>query len=175
MLEIVQRTYFSPDDPCEAVLLAFVQTAKTGVRVADYSFNLTQLVDILINQHAAGIDVQLVLDRSQAAGKSERPIVAELRAAGVPLVVGTSDKHRIMHQKFLVIDGVSVLSGSYNFTHTASLESNYFDIIQNPLRAEAFTAAWQRIWDFISANEPQERPAKPPPGPDAPLYKPPAS
>lgn len=155
MLKISQETYFSPQDDCEAALIAFVQSAEISVRVADYSFNLQSLTDTLIAQHAAGIDVQLVLDRSQAAGKSERPIIAELRAAGVPLVVGTSDKHRIQHQKFVVVDGIAVLSGSYNFTHTASLENNYFDIAHNPLRAQAFADAWQKMWDWISANEPQ--------------------
>lgn len=155
MLKIGQETYFAPDDDCEAALLAFIASATHTVRIADYSFNLESLTDTLIRQHAAGIDVQLVLDRSQAAGSSERPIVAELRAAGVPLVVGTSDKHRIQHQKFVVIDGIAVLSGSYNFTHTASLENNYFDIAHNPLRAQAFTDAWQKMWNWISANEPQ--------------------
>lgn len=155
MYTISQTTYFAPDDDCETALVAFVQSAKTRVRLADYSFNLASLTDVLISQHAAGLDVSLILDRSQAAGKSERPIVAELRAAGVPLVVGTSDKHRIMHNKFVIVDDVAVLSGSYNFTHTASLESNYFDIAHNPLRAEAFLTAWQTIHDWIVANEPQ--------------------
>lgn len=156
MLKISQETYFAPDDDCEAALLAFVASATHTVRIADYSFNLESLTDTLIRQHAAGLDVQLVLDRSQAAGSSERPIVAELRAAGVPLVVGTSDRHRIMHNKFVIVDDVAVLSGSYNFTHTASLESNYFDIAHNPLRAQAFGAVWQQIHDWISANEPQD-------------------
>lgn len=155
MLKISQETYFSPDEDCEAVLIAFVQSAKISVRLADYSFNLQSLTDTLIAQYAAGIDVQLVLDKSQAAGSSERPIVAELRAAGVPLVVGTSDKHRILHSKFLVVDGIAVLSGSYNFTHTASLENNYFDIAHNPLRAQAFTDAWQTMHDWIETHEEQ--------------------
>jgi len=158
MLKISQETYFAPGDDCEAALVAFVQSATKSVRVADYSFNLQSLTDTLIAQHTAGIDVQLVLDRSQAAGPSERPIVAELRAAGVPLVVGTSDQHRIMHNKFVIVDGVAVLSGSYNFTHTASLESNYFDIAHNPLRAQAFLDAWQQIHDWIETHEPQEAP-----------------
>ena len=155
MIEITQQTFFAPDDDCEAALLAFVAGAEHAVRLADYGFNLATLTDLLIRQHQASVDVRLVLDRTEAGGSSERPIVAELRAAGIPLVVGTSERHHIMHHKFIVVDGVRVLSGSYNFTHTAALESNYFDIIVNPLRAQAFLDAWQRLWDWISANEPQ--------------------
>ena len=33
-----------------------------------------------------GVDVQLVLDKSQAAGPTERPEIAKLKAAGVPVL-----------------------------------------------------------------------------------------
>lgn len=165
MLSQTRYTYYSPDDDCQAPLLAFVAAAQHSIRLADFTYNFHPLTEALIARHLAGVDVALVLDRTEGGIASERPEVAALQAAGVPLVLGTSSRHRIMHQKFIVADDVWVLSGSFNFSATAELESNFVDVEENPLRAVAFLAAWQRIHDWIAANEPQPAP---PPAPLAP-------
>lgn len=154
VLEEIRRTYFSPADDCQTALLNFVQTARHMIRVCDFTFNLVPLADLLIAKYQAGVDVRLVLDRTEAGIPSEKPLVTQLRAAGVPLVAGTSERHRIMHMKYLVVDDVWVLSGSFNFSATAELEANFIDIENNALRAQAFLDDWQRLWDWISRNEP---------------------
>jgi phosphatidylserine/phosphatidylglycerophosphate/cardiolipin synthase-like enzyme len=150
--EYSRTFYFSPDDDVQDAFLAFVNSAKTSIRLADFSFNLPALVDILIAKHQAGVDVQLVLDRSQSAGPTEVPQIERLRAAGVPLVIGTSDQHRIMHDKFLIVDGEAVLYGSYNFTVAAQKESNFIVTENNTDLAALFTAAFTAIQSWIVAN-----------------------
>lgn len=155
MIDNTRKTYFSPQDDTLKAFLAFIGTAKKKIRVADYSFNLEPLVELLITKQKAGVDVQLVLDKSQSAGVTEKPEVKQLKAAKVPFVVGTSDKHKIMHNKFTIIDDEWVQSGSWNYTNAASDEDNFFDIEHSPSRAQAFTADWQKMFEWIKANEPQ--------------------
>lgn len=155
MIDATRKTYFAPDDDTITTFLAFVQTAQKKIRIADYSFNMDKLVDILIQKHQSGVDVALVLDKSQAGGKSEVPEVQKLKDAGIPFVTGTSEKHKIMHHKFCVIDDEWVESGSWNFTETAAKENNYFDIEHSTDRALMFSQNWQKMWDWISANEKQ--------------------
>ena len=148
-------TYFSPDDDTQRVFLDFVRQARSHLRIAIYGLHLPPLIDELVNLHRSGVDVALVIDHTQARGKYERPEVEQLRAAGIPLVEGTSEKHHIMHHKFAVRDGVSVLSGSWNFSESASLESNYFDVVDSDVRAQLFLSKWQEIWDWVSTHEQQ--------------------
>lgn len=148
--------YYSPDDDLEKAFLDFVQSARRKVRICDYSFNLPALVDLLIEQKSAGLDIGLVLDRSQAAGPTERPQLDRLRAAGVPMVIGTSSKHKIIHDKYAVIDDEAVLYGSFNFTVAAQSENNFFVIEANLDLAELFTSSYEAIRSWIVANEPQE-------------------
>ena len=155
MIDATRKTYFSPDDALDQALLDLVKSATSSIRIADYSFNLIPLVDDLIAKHEAGVDVKLVLDRSQAGGKTERLQLNRLEQAGVPFVEGTSEKHRIMHNKFCVVDNEWVLAGSYNFTSLAESENNYFDIEHSPERAQVFLTQWQKLWDWIEQNEPQ--------------------
>ncbi len=153
MIDNTRKTYFSPEDDTLKAFLDFITTAKKKIRIADYSFNLEPLVDLLIKKQKAGVDVQLVLDKSQSAGASEKPEVKQLKAAKVPFVLGTSDKHKIMHNKFTILDDEWVQSGSWNYTNAASDEDNFFDIEHSPSRAAAFTADWQKMFAWIKANE----------------------
>lgn len=155
MLDNTRKTYFSPQDDTLQAFLAFIKSAKKKIRIADYSFNLDPLVDLLIEKHKSGVDVQLVLDKSQSAGATEKPEVKKLQKAGVTFVLGTSDKHKIMHNKFTIVDDAWVQSGSWNYTNAASDEDNFFDIEHSPDRAKFFTTDWQKMFDWISANEPQ--------------------
>ncbi len=155
MIDNTRKTFFSPYDDTVSAFLAFVQTAARKIRIADYSFNLEPLAQLLIAKKAAGVDVSLVLDSTQAAGPTEKPVIAQLRAANVPMVIGTSSLRKIMHNKFAILDDEWVQSGSWNYTAAASKEDNFFDIEHSPDRAAKFSAYWQKMHDWIAANEPQ--------------------
>ncbi|WP_062306531.1 phospholipase D-like domain-containing protein [Alicyclobacillus sendaiensis] len=148
-------TYFSPDDDTQSVFLNFIRGTNKHLRIAVYSLHLPSLIDELIELHKRGVDVALVIDHTQAHGKAEHPDVLQLISAGIPLVEGTSQKHRIMHHKFAVRDKTTVLSGSWNFSESASLENNYFDIVESSERAALFLSKWKEMWDWIRTNEPE--------------------
>ena len=156
MIDNTRVTYFSPYDDTQDAFLNFIKTAQKKIRLADYSFNLEPLVQLLVQKLGAGVDVQLVLDRSQSTGQTEQPVIDQLKQAKVPMVIGTSSLRQIMHNKFTIIDDEWVQSGSWNYTAAASKEDNFFDVEHSPDRAQQFTAYWQKMWDWISQNEPQQ-------------------
>lgn len=147
------KTVFSPDDDTQAEFLNFIQATKNHLRIAVYGLHLPPLIDDILKLHQSGVDVALVCDHTQARGTYEHPEIEQLRAAGVPLLEGSSEKHKIMHHKFAVRDHSAVLSGSWNFSLSASDESNYFDIVENKDRAALFLSKWQEMWDWISTHE----------------------
>lgn len=154
MIDNTRKTYFSPDDDTVSAFLAFIQSAQHKIRIADYAFNLEPLVELLIEKHKQGVDVQLVLDKSESTMKSEAEAIKQLSDAGVMFVVGTSSKdHQIMHNKFAIVDDSWVQSGSWNYTNAAADEDNFFDIEHSTERARAFTADWQKMYDWIITNE----------------------
>ena len=57
-----------------------------------------------------------------------------------------------MHHKFMIRDATAVLSGSFNFTVTAARENNFFDIVNSPDRAWAFTAEFHAIQEVMRAQ-----------------------
>lgn len=155
MLVQGREVLFAPRDPCEARLLRFVNETQHTLLVADYSYNLHVLTEALIALHTQGKTVRMVLDRSQAAGGSERPEIVDLKQAGIDLVTGTSEDRRIMHHKFMVRDGTDVMHGSYNFTSTAAKESNVLMVERFAELCAAFTDEWERLRGWIVEHEAQ--------------------
>jgi phosphatidylserine/phosphatidylglycerophosphate/cardiolipin synthase-like enzyme len=156
MIDNTRKTYFSPQDDTVAAFLEFIQSAQRKIRIADYAFNLEPLVNLLIKQHHQHIDIQLVLDRSESTTEFEKPLLQKLTKADVPFVVGTSSKdHEIMHNKFTILDDAWVQSGSWNYTASAADEDNFFDIEHSTERAQAFSADWQKMYDWITTHEAQ--------------------
>ncbi len=140
-------------DSALARLTEFWQTATKSLFIVDYSFNLPVFETLLPQLKAKGIVVQLVLDKSQSTGSSEKPIIEALQASGIDMVIGESSMHHIVHDKFSVVDMKDAEYGSFNFTKVAGLEDNFFFIEPNSPVAEDLLSIGNSIRDWIVANE----------------------
>jgi phosphatidylserine/phosphatidylglycerophosphate/cardiolipin synthase-like enzyme len=107
--------YFSPHGGCtDAIVEAIAQAQKT-LDVQAYSFTSAAIAEAVAQAHARGVKVRAVLDKSQ---KSERYTSATyLRNHSVPVYI--DDAHSIAHNKVMIIDGSTLITGSFNFTKAA--------------------------------------------------------
>jgi phosphatidylserine/phosphatidylglycerophosphate/cardiolipin synthase-like enzyme len=134
------RVYFSPFGGCTDAVEASLLLAKSNVLVQAYSFTSAPIAKALVDAKKRGVDVEVLLDKSQ---RSEQYTSATFLAnEGVPVFI--DDSHRIAHNKVMVIDGETVITGSFNFTKSAE-EANAENllIIKDPQLAQKYTANWQ--------------------------------
>jgi phosphatidylserine/phosphatidylglycerophosphate/cardiolipin synthase-like enzyme len=95
----------------------------------------------LMEAKRRGVDVRAVLDRSQ---RTERYSGASFLAnAGIPVVI--DEKPAIAHNKVLVIDAVTTITGSFNFTRAAQKHNaeNVFVIRGDREIARRYADNWQ--------------------------------
>jgi phosphatidylserine/phosphatidylglycerophosphate/cardiolipin synthase-like enzyme len=91
--------------------------ATNNVLVQAYSFTSAPIANALVDAHKRGVNVQVILDKSQRTEKySSADFVAR---AGIPTFIDA--KHAIAHNKIMVIDGYEILTGSFNFTKAAEV------------------------------------------------------
>jgi phosphatidylserine/phosphatidylglycerophosphate/cardiolipin synthase-like enzyme len=144
---------FSPSGSAQELVLRAIRGARHSIHMAAYSFTSKEIARALVDAHRSGIDVHVVLDDSQ---KSERYTGATFLAnAGIP--TRTSSRYAIMHNKFLVVDGKHVQTGSFNYTKSAQ-ERNAENVIvlwNQPTIAATYDREWQRLWQ--EADEYQRR------------------
>lgn len=146
--------YNAPRDDLQGALLALVRSAVRSLHVCIYGFHLPLLTDTLCAAHAAGLDVSVILDHSQAAGKAEAGEVQKLVAAAVPLVVGTSpEHHQILHTKQVIVDMHWVEDGSYNYSLSAGFQANTMHVIDSVDYAIHQIAEHQFLARFIETHQ----------------------
>jgi phosphatidylserine/phosphatidylglycerophosphate/cardiolipin synthase-like enzyme len=149
-----ERVLFAPFDDTTAAFLDFVGSAQKSIEINIYGFHLPKLTDILLAKHAAGVAVSIILDHSQEAGRAEGGEVARLVAAGVPLLIGTSPvHHQILHSKFTVVDGAQVEYGSWNYSLSASQQSNDMHFTEADGIAREYQRHHDRIRSWILLHE----------------------
>jgi phosphatidylserine/phosphatidylglycerophosphate/cardiolipin synthase-like enzyme len=155
-------TLVSPDDDTRGAFLALLDSARESIVVAIYALTLPEAIDRLVAKHQAGLGVRLLLDYSQSTGHAERAQVARLRAAGVPLWIGTSSRaHQILHAKVTVVDELLVESGSWNYSRSSADQLNTFEIARSPYKAQKLLGYIDRAIQWIEANEPEYQVAAP--------------
>ena len=143
-------------------------SAQPGARLRTmiYGCTLQPFFDALIAAHQAGCDVRVIFDHTQAAGRAEAPQIERLLDAGLVdgehFLIGTSPvHHQIVHLKATVIrtpDGKAVVEdGSWNYSVSASQQLNDLCFTESEGLARYYEQAFDRLWDWVSAHEPQYR------------------
>jgi len=113
------QVYFSPKGGCTEAIVKELGNAKATVLVQAYSFTSAPIAKALVDAHKRGVKVEVILDKSQKGEKySSADFVIN---AGIPTKIDT--KHAIAHNKVMIIDSATVVTGSFNFTKNAE-ESN---------------------------------------------------
>lgn len=156
--QVYIQSVFTPYQDGIGSYLEFLDKANQSVRIAGYSFTDDRIVNRLIElKTKRGVDVRVLLDYSQTKSSredKEPALIERLRAAQIEVVVGTSEKsHQLMHDKYTIVDGLWVQSGSWNYTYSANKQANEFDIIRSPKRGKLFLANWNRMYGFMKEQE----------------------
>jgi phosphatidylserine/phosphatidylglycerophosphate/cardiolipin synthase-like enzyme len=107
--------YFSPNGGAQAAIVREVDAARLWIRVQAYGFTSAAILDALKRAHLRGVKVRLILDRSNKTGKYSGATF--MQNAGVPVLIDA--KHPIAHNKIILIDGATLITGSFNFSKAA--------------------------------------------------------
>jgi phosphatidylserine/phosphatidylglycerophosphate/cardiolipin synthase-like enzyme len=129
--------YFSPDGGCTQAIVEEVGKAKKTVLVQAYSFTSDPIANALVAAKKRGVDVEAILDKTDY-GQAVNTIVD----AGIPTYMDPA--HAIAHNKVIVIDGQTVLTGSFNFTSSAENRNaeNLLVVHDQPIAAK-YAGNWQ--------------------------------
>ena len=117
--EPVILSHFSPKGGCTAAVVAEIGAARYEVLVMAYSFSCPDIAKALIDASARGLRVLVLLDRSNEAETYSE--LGDLGQHGIEVLIDAC--HAIAHNKVIVIDSRTVVTGSFNFTRQAEHEN----------------------------------------------------
>ncbi|MEK6869563.1 MAG: phospholipase D-like domain-containing protein [Nanoarchaeota archaeon] len=132
--------YFCPRHDCEAEIIEKINNAEKTVHCAFYDLNLNDLISA-ITKKSSSADVRVIIDTENYDG--------QIKGNNIK-IAKTNAK---MHNKFCVIDGNIVLTGSTNPTNNdAHKNNNNLIMINSDYIAENYEDEFNELWDGIYSN-----------------------
>ena len=136
------------DGPAQ-VLLRMIQQAQNTLDGSFYDIGDHGFVDALIDAKRRGVQVRIITDNKammdKETGTRIRDTIVKLQQAGIPLI--DDQRSGIMHNKFMIVDGNAVWTGSTNSTSTSLYNhNNNAIVVRNRQIAENYQYEFDRMF-----------------------------
>ena len=132
------EVYFCPQDSCGDIVTELILSAEKTVHCALYSISIPLVKDALISQSEKGLDVKLVTDYDNYKKVQELGFVK------------SNNGKQLMHDKFCIIDGNTVFTGSFNPTVTGdSKDNNNVVIFYSQYLSQNYEDEFDELWNGI--------------------------
>lgn len=135
------QVYFSPNGGTTQAIIKEINDARSEILVQAYSFTSSPIAKALVDANKRGVKVETILDKSQRKETyTEATFLSNMK---IPTYIDS--KHAIAHNKIIIIDKTTVITGSFNFTKAA--EQNNAEnllVIKSKDLAKAYIANWEQ-------------------------------
>ena len=133
-------------------LLCAIMNSKKCFYGAFYDISSIKIADELITAFNRGVDVKLVSENDTFSGTA----ITKIIESGIPVVADTGSG--LMHNKFAIIDGTYVFTGSYNTTDNCTFRNNNNAIlIHSPELADIYFSEFREMFESgIFGNKKEE-------------------
>ncbi|MCX7704768.1 MAG: phospholipase D-like domain-containing protein [bacterium] len=134
--------YFSPSSACMEIIVNEIKKAKETLKFAMFCFTSDIIGQEIIRAGIKGIRVYGIFEGSQNPISNEYIVMKKIHL----LKIKKDCFVKNIHDKFLIIDDKTVLTGSFNYTTAATRNIETFIILREPKIVSAFTKRWRYLW-----------------------------
>lgn len=150
---------FTPNAEAEEMVVRGIEAAKKSIDLSMFTFTSPKITRALVAAKQRGVKVRVLLDESQTERSYQKPYAEYLAFHGIPvktLAGPNPDGPKFAeknHNKFMVLDGKLVYTGSFNYTKSAAY-TNYENIflLDQKTDAKAYSAYYGDMFAMGRAN-----------------------
>ena len=130
---------FTPPSNCANLITDVIDRGKNTIHMQAYGLTHPEIINSLIKANERGVKVRILLDRSNLTQKYSK--IEELKQAGIE--VGIDRVSGIAHNKIIIVDLYTTVTGSFNFTVSAAKRNvENVLIIQDSKIAHSYLQNW---------------------------------
>jgi phosphatidylserine/phosphatidylglycerophosphate/cardiolipin synthase-like enzyme len=138
------ESYFAPEDNVQSAIVARLKSATQTIDFMAFSFTDDTMGATIIDRAKAGVKVRGVFENT--GSDTEYSEYGGMKKAG--LDVWQDGNPYLMHHKVFIVDGKTVVLGSFNFSENAETQNDEnLLIVDDPSLAQQFTAEFGRVYD----------------------------
>jgi phosphatidylserine/phosphatidylglycerophosphate/cardiolipin synthase-like enzyme len=138
------KVYFSPNGGCQQAVISEIRKATQTIDIAMYYLSSRNIAQALVQASENNVRVRIVLDQGQEIESASKSGYLIKHGLQVRYHLGFG----LMHNKFAIIDGKSLITGSFNWTLTAEErnEENLL-IITDQETIEKYEGRFNYLWN----------------------------
>ena len=141
---VTVENYFAPEDKVASKIIARLSKAQSTIDFMAFSFTDDGIGQIVMDRAKAGVQVRGVFETTGSETKFSE--YGGMKAAGLDVL--QDGNPYLMHHKVFVMDGQTVIVGSFNFSQNADHDNDEnLLIVDDTSLAQAFTAEFQRVYE----------------------------
>jgi len=138
------NAYFSPGKTCVHEVLRQFDLARQSCDVCVFTITDDRISDAIIRAHARGVAVRVITDdeKSHDLGSD----VDKLQLCGIPCKMDLGNAAH-MHHKFALFDRRRLMTGSFNWTRSASEQNEESLLVTpDPVLVALFAGRFEYLW-----------------------------
>ena len=143
------KVFFSPGNEIKNEIKLLLNEAEESVDLCIFTITDNELSRRIKACQKRGITVRIITDDEKTMDNGSE--ICKLKNAGIPIKIDHSKYH--MHNKFGIIDNKITITGSFNWTYTATkhnqenlLATSKFEIVKQ--YNEEFERLWNSLFDL---------------------------
>ena len=138
------EVYFSPNGGCQQAVISELRKATQSIDIAMYYLSSREIAQALLKARERHVQIRIVLDQGQEIESASKSGYLIKHRVKVRYHLGFG----LMHNKFAVFDGKSLITGSFNWTLTAEErnEENLL-IITDEETIEKYEERFNYLWN----------------------------
>lgn len=143
MDKIVNQPFFSPGDECLDAIITCIRSAYKCLDVCVFTIADDRITKELLYRHYGGLEIKIITDNDKCYDRGSD--IEEMVEKGIKVKVDNTPYH--MHHKFMVIDDQYLLTGSFNWTRSAS-ERNHENlvILDEKQIVKSYRREFDKLW-----------------------------
>jgi mitochondrial cardiolipin hydrolase len=135
---------------CHDALIGLIKKTKKTMDICVYTITDDSIAREIINAKKRGVEIRIITDDDKV--KSRSSDIRLFKQHDIPVKIDS--KAQLMHHKFTVFDDEIVVTGSFNWTRTASTRNYENIIITNRDSAVlAFNGEFKSLWEELTFSK----------------------
>ena len=142
--------FFFPEKKNVYKLEKYIKMARKELLICVFNLTNDVLADAIKDRHDNGVKVRVITDDECMTNKGND--CKELANHGIPVRTDSETQYH-MHNKFMIVDGAFVMTGSFNWTFQAgSHNQENLLVVDHPFYIEKYTEEFNGLWDEFASN-----------------------
>ena len=149
------KTIMLDRSPMTKRLVALMDGAQTSIDIANFTFSVKPLEEAILRAKMRGVTIRVAMDKGQETADT---VASRLLAAGVAVrfVAGGGTPAGLQHAKFMLVDGLTLATGSNNWSSTGTSINEESTIVIESRDGDPLLAGFGCHFSAIWNNKPAD-------------------